>query len=59
MSTFKDLLTTFVGTYTTDTTATDWGQIDWPWIMGAVLLIVLIITFFKAIRFILGGVVHK
>ena len=59
MTTFKDLLTTFIGTYTPDLTASDWGQIDWPWIMGAILLIVLIVTFFKAIRFILGGVVKK
>lgn len=55
MTTFKDLLTTFIGVYTPDLTANDWGQIDWVWIAGAILLIVLIVTFFKAIRFILGG----
>ena len=59
MTTFKDLLITFIGTYNPDLTANDWGQIDWPWIMAAVLLIVLIVTFFKAIRFILGGVVKR
>lgn len=55
MQTFKDLLITFIGPYTPDLTASDWGQIDWPWIAGAILLIVLLVTFFKALRFILGG----
>lgn len=55
MTTFKDLLTTYVGVYTPDYTASDWGQIDFAWIAGAILLIVLIVTFFKALRFILGG----
>lgn len=55
MQTFKDLLITFIGPYTPDLTANDWGQIDWPWIAGAVLLIVLLVTFFKALRLILGG----
>ena len=56
MTTFKDLLITYVGPYTPDFTATDWGQIDWVWIASAILLIVLIVTFFKAIRFVLGGI---
>lgn len=55
MSTFKDLLTTYIGTYTPDLTAQDLGQIDWVWIFSAILFIILIVTFFKAIRYVLGG----
>lgn len=55
MQTFKDLFISFVGEYTPDYTSTDWGQLDIPWIAGAILLIVLLVTFFKALRFILGG----
>lgn len=55
MTTFKDLLISYVGPYTPDLTANDWGQIDWVWIASAILLIVLVVTFFKAIRFVLGG----
>lgn len=55
ITTFKDLLIDVIGTYSPDITANDWGQIDWVWIAGAVLFIVLVVTFFKAIRYVFGG----
>lgn len=54
MDTFKDLLISVIGEYTPDLTAEGIAQIDWVWIASAVLVIALIIGFFKAIRFILG-----
>lgn len=56
MNTFKDLLISVIGQYTPDLTAEGIAQIDWVWIASAVLVIALIIGFFKAIRFILGVV---
>lgn len=53
--TIKDVLIDIIGTYTPDLTAEGIAQIDWVWIAGAVLLIALVISFFKAIRFVLGG----
>ena len=47
---FKQLLIQFVGEYTPDYQASDWGQIDWVWILGAIVLLHLLICFFKAIR---------
>lgn len=54
MNTFKELLLSVIGEYTTDLTAEGIAQIDFVWIASAVLVIALIIGFFKAIRFILG-----
>lgn len=55
MTTIKDWMLDIIGTYTPDYTATNFGQIDFVWICSAILLIALIITFFKALRFVLGG----
>lgn len=54
-STIKEWLVAIIGEYTPDLTATDWGQIDFVWITSAVLLIVLVVVFFKALRFVIGG----
>ena len=50
ISNFKDFITTYVGTYvsTGDTIA----NMDWEFIAGAVVLCILIITFFKSLRFV-------
>lgn len=55
MSTIKDWLISIIGTYETDYTAANFGQIDYVWIVSAILLIVLVVVFFKALRFVLGG----
>lgn len=54
-STIKEWLLYIIGPYSPDLTANDWGQIDFVWIASAVLLIVLVVVFFKALRFVLGG----
>lgn len=54
-STIKEWLISIIGPYTPDLTAADLGQIDYVWIASAILLIVLVIVFFKALRFVLGG----
>ena len=54
-STIKDWLISIIGPYTPDLTTTDCGQIDFVWIASAVLLIVLVVVFFKSLRFVLGG----
>lgn len=54
-STIKEWLIAIVGEYTPDLTASGWGQIDFVWIISAILLIVLVVVFFKALRFVLGG----
>lgn len=56
MSTIKDWLISIIGTYETDYTAANFGQIDYVWIAAAILLIVLVVVFFKALRFVLGGI---
>lgn len=56
MSTIKDWLISIIGTYETDYTAANFGQIDYVWIASAILLIVLVVVFFKALRFVLGGI---
>lgn len=53
--TIKDYLFQIIGTYEPDYTAANFGQIDYAWILSAVLLIVLVVSFFKALRFVLGG----
>lgn len=55
MSTIKDWLISIIGTYETDYTAANFGQLDYVWIASAILLIVLVVVFFKALRFVLGG----
>lgn len=55
MTTIKDWLLDIIGPYNTDYTAANFGQIDYVWICSAILLIALVITFFKALRFVLGG----
>lgn len=53
--TVKDYLESIIGAYTPDYTAQSFGQIDWPWILSAILIIVLVVTFMKCLRFVLGG----
>lgn len=55
MNTIKDWLISIIGNYEPDYSATNFGQIDYVWILSAVLLIVLIVVFFKALRFVLSG----
>lgn len=55
MNTIKDWLISIIGEYTPDYTAANFGQIDYIWIASAILLIVLVVVFFKALRFVLGG----
>lgn len=55
MNTIKEWIISIIGEYTPDYTATNFGQIDYVWIASAILLIVLVIVFFKALRFVLGG----
>lgn len=57
--TLKDVLETFIGEYTPDYTATDLGQLDIPYILGGILLIVLCVTVIKSIRMIFTGVVSR
>lgn len=54
-STIKEWLIAIIGQYTPDLTASGCGQIDFVWITSALLLIVLVVVFFKALRFVLGG----
>lgn len=49
MNTFKDFIETYVGVYTP--TGTGLAEADWTFIAGAVVLIVLIIVFFRSVRF--------
>ena len=51
----KDFFIQFVGTYTPDTTEGLQGiaQIDWVWIAGAVMVLLLTSVFFKMIKSIL------
>lgn len=49
MNTFKDMITTFVGVYTP--TGTGIANIDFAFIAGCVVLITLIVVFFRSIRF--------
>lgn len=55
MTTIKDWFLYIIGPYSPDYTASNFGQIDYVWIASAVLLIVLVVVFFKALRFVLGG----
>ena len=55
MTLIKDFMESIIGTYTPDLTAEGLAQVDWVWIASAVLLLILVASFFKAIRFILGG----
>lgn len=50
MSNLKDFITTYVGSYVA--TGTGLAEADWEFIAGAVLLIVLIVCFFKSVRFV-------
>lgn len=59
MNTIKLWLADIIGTYTPDYTASGMAQIDFQWILSAVLLIVLILYFFKALAFVLGGLCKK
>lgn len=53
-TTFKDFFTSFVGSYSP--TGDTISNMDWEWIAGSVLLILLLVTFFKSLRFIFRGV---
>lgn len=55
MEYLKDVLETIIGTYEPNNTLEGIAQVDWVWIVSAVLLIALVITFFKIIRFVIGG----
>lgn len=55
MTEIKQVLESIIGTYTPDLTAEGLAQVDWVWIASAVLLIILVASFFKAIRFLIGG----
>lgn len=55
MTYIKDVLEAIIGTYTPNDTLEGIAQVDWVWIASAVLLIALMITFFKVIRFVIGG----
>lgn len=55
MTYIKDFLESVIGTYTPDLTAEGMAQVDWVWIASAVLLIILVASFFKAVRFVIGG----
>lgn len=50
MNNLKDFITTYVGTYSS--TGDTISNMDWEFIAGAVLLIVLVICFFKSVRFV-------
>lgn len=52
----KYMLDKLVGTYTPNLDAEGIAQIDWEYICGAIMCIVILITFFKAIRFVLRGI---
>lgn len=45
----KDLLLQIIGQYVTDTTAEGLAQVDFPWVLGAVLLIVCVYSVFRVI----------
>lgn len=47
---FKDYLVQFIGQYQPDLTCQDWGQIDWVWICSFILMLHLIIFFFKGVK---------
>lgn len=55
MEYLKDILISIIGSYDPDPALEGIAQIDWPWIASAVLFIGLVFTFFKALRFVLGG----
>lgn len=55
MTYIKDVLESIIGTYSPNDTLEGIAQIDWVWIASAVMLIALMITFFKVIRFVIGG----
>ena len=55
MEYLKDVLESIIGTYEPNNTLEGLAQVDWVWIASAVLLIALVITFFKIIRFVIGG----
>lgn len=50
MGTFKDFLNYYIGAYTPDLTAQDLGQIDWVWVCGFILLLTMLIFFFKGVK---------
>lgn len=57
--TLKDVFETFIGEYTPDYTAADFGQLDIPYILGAILLIVMAATLIKSLRMIFMGVIGR
>lgn len=48
----KDALNLILGPYTPDLTAEGLAQVDWPWIAGAILVIVSVYCIFKFV----GGI---
>ena len=50
MNTLKDFISTYVGTYVS--TGDTISNMDWEFIAGAVVLCILIICFFKSVRFV-------
>lgn len=59
VETIKQALIAVIGEYTPDSTLDGMAQMDWAWIASSVMFIVLMVTFFKAIRFVLGGLGRK
>lgn len=55
ITTIKELMESIIGTYASDSTLEGIAQVDWVWVASAVLLIVMVVTFLKAIRFVIGG----
>ena len=55
MDYLKDILISIIGSYEPDPALDGMAQMVWPWIASAVLFIGLVFTFFKALRFVLGG----
>lgn len=54
IETFKDFIITYVGTYT----ASDYTSLagaDWEFIAGCIILFILVISFFKILRFVFRG----
>lgn len=54
MLTFKDFIINYVGNYT-PTDFTSLAGADWEWIGGAAVLLILIIVFFKILKFTFRG----
>lgn len=54
MNTFKDFITTYVGSYVAGD-YTSLAGADWEFIAGCVILFILVISFFKILKFAFRG----